>query len=372
MTTQLHSRFNRWILPGFAFKAVVIGGGYATGRELAEFFLPSGPWGGVFGMLLAMVVWSFICALTFLFAHSTNSMDYRTFFGRLLGPGWVVFEGAYLCLVMVMLSVFAAAAGAIGSAVFGWPALAGTLLLMLSIATVTAFGSESVERLFKYLTFFLYAVFAASIVLMVTRFGDRIAIGFTTPYPTTGWAFGGLTYSIYNAVGAVMILPVLRHLRDGRDAVIAGVLCGPLAMLPALLFLVCMVAFYPDIATEALPSDFLINKLQMPVFYVLFQLMVFSALLQSGTGAVHAINERAALVMRERGRSFGRGARLLLASMILVVCVFVAARCGLVDLIARGYRFIAYLFTAVYVVPLVTYGAWYLIRRSGSEARPAS
>ena len=34
--------FRRLVLPGFAFKAVVIGGGYATGRELAEFFLPQG------------------------------------------------------------------------------------------------------------------------------------------------------------------------------------------------------------------------------------------------------------------------------------------------------------------------------------------
>ena len=43
------SRFQRFLLPGLAFKAVVIGGGYATGRELAEFFLPSGPWGGLAG-----------------------------------------------------------------------------------------------------------------------------------------------------------------------------------------------------------------------------------------------------------------------------------------------------------------------------------
>ena len=41
--------FQRFLLPGLAFKAVVIGGGYATGRELAEFFLPSGPWGGIAG-----------------------------------------------------------------------------------------------------------------------------------------------------------------------------------------------------------------------------------------------------------------------------------------------------------------------------------
>ena len=32
------SWFQRFLLPGFALKAVIIGGGYATGRELAEYF----------------------------------------------------------------------------------------------------------------------------------------------------------------------------------------------------------------------------------------------------------------------------------------------------------------------------------------------
>jgi len=48
----LSTRVQRFLLPGFAFKALVIGGGYATGRELATFFLPSGPLGGLWAMLL--------------------------------------------------------------------------------------------------------------------------------------------------------------------------------------------------------------------------------------------------------------------------------------------------------------------------------
>jgi uncharacterized membrane protein YkvI len=119
--------FRRYLLPGFAFKAVVIGGGYATGRELAEFFLPSGPWGGVFAMTLAMVIWSAVCIVTFLFARATDSRDYRTFFRNLLGPGWIVFEAAYFLFAIVILAVFGAAAGAIGQALFGWPPLVGTL-----------------------------------------------------------------------------------------------------------------------------------------------------------------------------------------------------------------------------------------------------
>src|SRR5262245_53860172 len=110
------SWFQRFLLPGFAFKAVVIGGGYATGRELAEFFLPGGPLGGVLGIVLAMIAWSAVCALTFAFAHATQSYDYRTFFRNLLGPFWILFEIAYLLFIVLILAVFGAAAGAIGEA----------------------------------------------------------------------------------------------------------------------------------------------------------------------------------------------------------------------------------------------------------------
>lgn len=113
--------FQRFILPGLAFKAVIIGGGYATGRELAEFFLPSGPRNGLIGMLLAAGIWSVVCALTFLFARLTNSIDYRDFFRHLLGRFWIAFELTYSALIIVMLSVFGAAAGTIeGSSAKGW------------------------------------------------------------------------------------------------------------------------------------------------------------------------------------------------------------------------------------------------------------
>src|SRR3546814_9756440 len=43
--TSASTWFQRYLLPGFVFQAAVIAGGYATGRELVEFFLPAGPWG---------------------------------------------------------------------------------------------------------------------------------------------------------------------------------------------------------------------------------------------------------------------------------------------------------------------------------------
>jgi uncharacterized membrane protein YkvI len=352
------SFFKRFLLPGFAFKAVVIGGGYATGRELAEFFLPSGPWGGVFGMLLAMGCWSMVCSATFLFARTTHSYEYGAFFRSLLGPAWFLFDIAYACLVLIMLSVFGAAAGAIGAALFGWPEAAGTLGLVSSIATVAAFGSDSVERLFKYVTYFLYAVYAIFVVVAFAHSSDRILANFTAAQSATGWALGGLTYAGYNVVGAVVILPVLRHLTSRRDALVAGLLAGPLAMLPAVLFYICMVAYYPAISSATLPSDYILTRLHAPVLHVIFQLMILAALLESGTGAVHAVNQRVAGVLALRGRTLSTGSRFMLSAGVLILSVFVATRFGLVALIARGYRALAYLFIAVYVVPLLAYGVW--------------
>jgi uncharacterized membrane protein YkvI len=197
------------------------------------------------------------------------------------------------------------------------------------------------------------------VAFALTSFGDRSLAALAADAPMHGWASGGLTYAGYNIIGAVVILPALRHMTSNRDAVRAGLLAGPLAMLPALLFFVCMIGWYPQIQGEALPSDFLLKRLDQPWFRLVFQAMIFSALLESGTGAVHAVNERiAAAWSAARGRDPGRLMRLGVASALLVVSIFIAARFGLVDLIAKGYRLLAWVFLGVYVAPLVAWAAW--------------
>ncbi|MGY4395333.1 putative membrane protein YkvI [Sphingomonas sp. UYAg733] len=364
------SWFQRFILPSLAFKAVVIGGGYATGRELVEFFLPAGPWGGLAGMLLAALIWSVVAALTFEYARMVSAYDYRSFFSHLLGPGWIAFEIAYLLFVALILAVFGAAAGSIGQAVFGAPPFAGTLALAVLITAFATFGNESVERLFKYVSFLLYVTYAVFLALSVSTFGDRITSQFAAApaiVVSDAWIVGGITYASYNIVGAVVVLPVVRHLTRRRDALIAGAIAGPVAMAPAILFFVCMIAFYPAIGAETLPADFLLRRLNLPIFHLLFQCMIFSALLESGTGCVHAVNERIASARLSKGRAdLSLARRLALTSILLLLCMLVADRVGFITLIASGYRVLAAIFLVVYVVPVLTLGALrlYQTRRS--------
>jgi uncharacterized membrane protein YkvI len=348
------SRLQRWILPGLAFKAVVIGGGYATGRELAEFFLPSGPGGGLLAILVATVLWSVICALTFSFSFTYKLLDYRAFFGKLLGRGWIVFEITYFLLVLLILSVFGATTGAIGHALFGWSSLVGALLLLTTIAALVAIGSAAVEPLFKYVSVLLYITYAVFLALSLSKFGSRILTSLHTAAIGSGWLTGGITYAGYNLVGAVAILPVLRHLTSRRDAIIAGVIAGPLAMLPGLFFFLSMIAWYPEIRTVTLPSDFLLMKIDIPVVRLLFQTMIFFALLESGCGLVHAIMERARRALRAgTGREVSVATRGVLTLAVLTISVFAAQGIGLVDLIGKGYRLISWILIAIFILPLI-------------------
>ncbi len=354
--------FQRYLLPAFALKGVIIGGGYATGRELVEYFLSLGPLGAFLAMALATAVWTIVSALTFAFAQQTRSYDYRAFISQLLGRGAIVFEICFLLFSILLLAVFGAAAGEVGASFIGAPTLVGTLVLAAAIALVAGLGERAVELMFKYVSVFLYLVYAAFLVLALSRVGGQMNEAFAGVSIEPGWPVSGLTYGIYNIVAAIMILPVLRHLTSPRQAFVAGLIAGPMAMLPALAFLVAMIGFYPAILGETLPSDYVLQRLGSPFFRFVFQMMVFGALLESGVGVIHALNERA-VAWRQNSdpqRPVSPWFRLCLTISVLAGCMFVANSIGLVELIASGYRIMAGVFLFTFILPLLTIGAYRL------------
>ena len=123
-------------------------------------------------------------------------------------------------------------------------------------------------------------------------------------------------------------------------------------MLPALLFFVLHDRVLPaDRAARRCRRTSCCARSDLPLFHLLFQLMIFAALLESGTGAVHAINERIGNAwQRARGARSGAGARARhRARRCSSSCMFLAERFGLVALIASGYRALACCPARVYV-----------------------
>jgi uncharacterized membrane protein YkvI len=125
-------------------------------------------------------------------------------------------------------------------------------------------------------------------------------------------------------------------------------------MVPGLFFFLSMIAWYPQVGAATLPSDFLLQKLDIPIVRLLFQAMIFFALLESGSGIVHAILERVRHALRARsGNDPGLATRGAATLAVLLLSVFAAQGIGLVDLIAKGYRFMSWALIAIFILPLI-------------------
>jgi uncharacterized membrane protein YkvI len=214
----------------------------------------------------------------------------------------------------------------------------------------------------------LVIAYVGFMLMCLATFGDDIEASFrAADGPGSGWFRGGITYAGYN----IMVMPALlfcaRHQRRRRETLTAGALTGPIAILPAVVFFVAMQAKYPDIMNAAIPLQMLLHALEVPWLTVAMQLAIFGTLVQTGTGVLHGFNERLLGLRADSGATSVRRFRLVVSVALTLVAMLLATRIGLIDLIAKGYGYLAWAIIAVYAVPLVTVGAWRIFVRAGAS-----
>jgi uncharacterized membrane protein YkvI len=151
---------------------------------------------------------------------------------------------------------------------------------------------------------------------------------------------------------------------------VAGLLGGPLGMLPGFVFYIAMVGYAGEIANVSLPSAFLLGKIGATWFEYAFQLAVLLTLVDTGVPILHAINERVAKVYEERGKPMPRAMRPALAITVMVISVYAAGAIGLVGLIEKGYGWLTYAFIVLLIIPVLTIGVWRITRPPAAALPP--
>lgn len=361
------SRTRRILLPGFVFQSVVIAGGYGTGRELVEFFLTQGPTGGLLAMGVATLIWSLVAMVTYELARVLGAFDYRSLLKGVLGRSWLVYELAFLLFMLLILAVIAAAAGTILQETFGIPYWMGVAVIMVAVGALAPAGSSIIERVMAGWSVILYLTFLTLFLWCFHRFGTETVAAFETSHVGSGWAIAGIRYAAYNIALIPPLLFSVRGLASRRDTVMAGLLTGPIAMIPGMFFFLAMMGQYPGILDRPVPANFLLEALGSRTFQIFFQIVLFGTLIETGTGLIHGVNERIDHLLREGGRALPEVARPGVAILLLGSGTLLAG-VGLVDLIARGYGTLTWIFLLVYVVPVLTVGLWKIRRVEDAPA----
>ena len=379
----------RYLVPGFLFQSVVIGGGYGTGNEIAQYFGIHGMGSGIVGMIVTTLVWAVVAAATFEFCRVFKTYDYNTMSQKLLGPVGYLYEVCYIILMLIVLGVINATASSMISDLTGWSGWIGVIILSVGIIYLILRGTETIEKVLSFWSYVLYAVYAVFMLICFVRFGPMIkeafgagggeytkefvnASGETIVSTVGGLSLGsaivdGFKYSFYNLGIVPAILYTVRECETRKQAVVCGLLAGIIGVVPAFLLLLAMGGALPEAVFNANNNSTAVSaifsKLDMRWLYVIFEIVLFGTLIETGSGFIKAVDDRIEISAAKSGDTTPSWVRPVIAIGLTLLGVAVSTF-GLTGLIAKGYGTICWGFLIVYVVPMLTVGI-YKIAKAG-------
>lgn len=362
--------FFAMLVPGFLFQSVVIGGGYGTGNEIAQYFGVHGLTGGLIGMIVTLLVWAVIAAVTFEFCRVFRTFDYNSMSLKMLGKVGVIYEICYIILMLIVLGVINATASSMFHDLVGISGWWGVAILSLGIIFLVLKGTRAIEVVLSFWSYVLYAVYITFMVITFVKFGKNIsgefAKGVIDSQLVTGNPNGigscivdGFKYSFYNLGIVPAILYTVRNCETRKEAVGCGLLAGAIAVIPAVLLVLALGCDLNAACTAALSDSTAVSvvfaNLDMRWLYVAFEIVLFGTLIETGSGFIKAVDDRIEISASKGGKEVASWVRPLVAIGLTVVGVCVSTF-GLTALIAKGYGTICWGFLIVYVIPMLTVG----------------
>ena len=365
-TDFFEGSFGKYVLPGIILQSVLIGGGFATGREIVEFGAKYGALGWVGGVGV-FIGFSLFASLTFEFARVFKTFDYRNFLSKLIGKGWIIYDIVYVVLAVLTLAVLSAATGEILNTTLGLHHWVGIPLIALVVGFLNFYGESIIEKFKTVGTIILFLAYILFGILVINKFGGNISQVFEnqdSSYDQEGsglWSvlLSGILYIGYNLGIFPAALFTVKRQQSIKHTMTAGLFAGLLMCIPWFLTYFSLLAFYPNEEVLGAPIPWL-QMLQNfdPYVIIIFGLVLGWTLVETSTGIIHALINRIDVQIKERfSKNLSKNQKGIIAITTLALGVLFA-QFGIIDLIAKGYTFIAYCMIAVFAVPLMTIGVW--------------
>lgn len=358
-------KWSRYLIPGFIFQSVTIGGGYGTGAEIAQYFGTSGMIGGLLGMLVTTVVWCVMCAVTFEFVRVFKTYDYGSMMGQLLGKAGFLYDICYYVMMLIVLGVVNATAGSMISSLTGLSPWIGVAVLSVGIILLVLRGTEAIEKVLSFWSYVLYAVYILFLVIVFVKFGGNIGAEFARGEIGSNWLGNGLQYAFYNLVVVPLVLYTVRDANSRKEAVGCGIIAGVIAIIPGILLLLVMGCNMAEVVAAETPVTVIFDMLNMKWLYILFEIVLFGTLIETGTGFIKAVTDRIEAAVERNGKSTPTWMHPVITVGMTVIGVCVSSF-GLTNLIAKGYGTACYGFLILFAIPMLTIGI-YKISKAGKK-----
>jgi len=362
--------FGRYFLPAILLQSVLIGGGYATGREIVQYGAGFGALGWITGIMI-FIGFSVMAILTFEMARKFQVFDYRSLLKQLIGPFWFLFDIVYLLLAVLIISIVASATGEILNQTMGIPNWIGIVIMMVLVGWLNFYGDRLIEKFKTIGTISLMVGYVFFSILVISSTWENAAEVLRTgdtsfiPGEISIWMvlWTGVIYVGYNLAVYPAALFTIKRQKSVKETIVSGLIAGFLMTSPWFLTYFALLGFYPDEAVlgSSVPWLVMLDGYGLWVM-ILFGFIVGWTLIETATGMIHAFITRVDQQFEEFGKAPLSGKKRAIVSVGTLVSAFLLAQVGIIDLIAYGYTFMAYAMIAIFGLPLLTIGFYRIIK----------
>lgn len=350
---------------GFTYAAMLMGGGFSTGREIVQFHARFGT-GGVFSLIVAAIALSYVGVVALSLAVRWKTFDYksfvmtlyRTFLPNSVAPkAFRVYDIIVIITspigIAVMIAAFAYMLVQETGMAYGLATAIGALIILLLVT----FGGK-VVRAFGFWGSIGIVIGIAIALAYIFEPSKSFSVIASGVFPLgAGWLLSGILYMAYNCVCVVAAISIAEVLPDRFSAITAGWIGGITAVLCYTFVYLVLMMYYPQILDEPLPLWFTFDVAAIPALRFLYDIILSLAVLTTGVGSVLILVKRFMPVITPKF-----GGRELLSRFILSI-VFILFGLGLsffgiIQLIAVGYTAVAWIAILFFVVPVLVFGSW--------------
>ncbi len=363
--------FMKFLLPGIILQSVLIGGGYATGREIVEYGGKFGSMGWISGFA-TFVAFTVVAILTFELARIYKAYDYKSILKQIVGKAWFIYDILYVLLLFLIISIMASATGEILQTTAGISPMVGIVVLIVVVGVLNFYGSSFIAKFETWGTIALYAAYIIFTIMVITSRSSEISTVFSNADTSFVQSSGtgvvlwtGIIYASYNISVIPSCLFTLRAQKKRSESVISGIIGALLMTIPWFLTYFALMGYYPDetVIGSTVPwLSMLMNVSSSKVPVIAFGIVAGWTLIETATGMIHALLDRLDKGMEEAHKEpLGNKKRAVITVAILIIALLFA-RIGIIDLISKGYSALAYGFILVYLLPLFTVGTYKVIK----------
>lgn len=194
-----NQKFKNMVHIGLAYLGVIIGAGFASGKEMLQYFVSFGKW-GIVGLCLAALLFIVGGVILLQFGSYYKAQEHSEVFNNISSPFVskvidFIINFNLFCTGFVMI----AGAGTNLNQQFDWPIWIGALVLSILVIATAYLDVDKVTTLIGAITpfviIFLIALLIYTLVQLPLSFEEAMAISWAQETTLPNWFISTINYS---------------------------------------------------------------------------------------------------------------------------------------------------------------------------------